>query len=76
MLENIIVTPLTMKALKMTEKELEELRARNDERAKAMIKALGNKWLCHPDNAISKDKYAKTIIGKGVVNGLGPQKPR
>lgn len=36
-----------------------ELRARNEERLKAVKEAMGKKWLLHPDNAMTKDKFRK-----------------
>lgn len=34
----------------MTEKQLQELRERNEIRLKAAKEKLGTKWLLHPDN--------------------------
>lgn len=38
----------------MSEKELKELRARNEVRLKEVKEKLGTKWLLHPDNKVKK----------------------
>lgn len=45
--------------------ELKELRARNEQRAKEVIKEMGEKWLLHPKNKI------KRIRKKSVLNTKG-----
>lgn len=45
----------------MTEQELKELQARNQERAQQMIQKMGTKYLCHPDNQITKRKFRQEL---------------
>ena len=41
------------------EKQLEEIRARNAERVEEAKKRLGNRYLCHPDNFVTREKFRK-----------------
>jgi hypothetical protein len=45
----------------MTDQELEELQARNAKRLEEAKAKMGEKWLLHPANQITKDKW-ETII--------------
>lgn len=56
----------------MTEEVLKELQRRNEEKLKAAIEYLGEKWILHPNNAPKKkidneSKSRKKWTGKGVV---------
>jgi len=46
------------------ELHLQELRARNEERARKMIEQLGEKWLCHPSNQVKKKNEKKAKVQK------------
>lgn len=39
---------------RMSDKEIEEMRARNNKAIKQKIEELGNKWLLHPDNKVMR----------------------
>jgi len=45
----------------MTDEELEELRARNAQRLAEFKEKMGEKWLLHPANQVTKDKWKKVI---------------
>ena len=45
----------------MTDQELKELQERNIARARAKIAEMGSKWLCHPENAVTKSKFKKLL---------------
>ena len=45
----------------MTDQELDELRARNAQRLAEFKEKMGEKWLLHPANQITKDKWQKVI---------------
>ena len=45
----------------MTEQEIMELQERNAKRAQEAIKQLGEKYLCHPSNQITKKKFKKEL---------------
>lgn len=44
----------------MSEQYLMELRARNEARARKMIESMGQKWLLHADNRVTKESYKIT----------------
>ena len=50
------------------EKQLEELAARNAQRVEEAKKRMGSKYLCHPSNFVTKEKYRKlqksSVVGK------------
>jgi uncharacterized protein (DUF1330 family) len=46
----------------MTEQDLKDLQARNEARAKEAIEKMGAKYLCHPDNAVTKKRPKKPIL--------------
>lgn len=48
-----------MMALQAIDEANKELRERNEVRLKAAKEALGTKYLLHPDNAMSKEKFRK-----------------
>jgi|GEM_PF-2409183 len=39
---------------RMSDKEIEEMRARNDRAIKQRIRELGPKWILHPDNKVTR----------------------
>ena len=41
--------------------ELVAMRARNAQRAKEVIEKMGDKWLLHPKNQITKRKFKQTL---------------
>jgi len=45
----------------MTDEELEELRKRNLARIEEVKQAMGNRYLLHPDNKITRKEYQKRI---------------
>jgi phage gp29-like protein len=45
----------------MTEQEYKELQERNAQRAQQRIKELGEKYLCHPANQMTKAKFRKIL---------------
>jgi hypothetical protein len=45
----------------MTDQELIELRERNAARVQQKIKEMGEKWLLHPNNGATKQKYRKIL---------------
>lgn len=53
MISNRLKTYMTIDAANV------ELRARNEERLKAAKEAMGKKWLLHPENAMSREKFRK-----------------
>jgi hypothetical protein len=45
----------------MTDKELEELQHRNAMRLEEVKLRMGDKWLLHPANKVTKEKWNKVI---------------
>lgn len=45
----------------MTEQELEELQQRNAKRLGEVKAKMGDKWLLHPANKVTKEKWQKVI---------------
>ncbi len=45
----------------MTDKELEELQQRNAQRLAEVKLRMGDKWLLHPTNKVTKEKWQKVI---------------
>lgn len=45
----------------MTDQELKELQERNLVRAKQLIEKMGSKYLCHPDNKVTKAKFKRVL---------------
>lgn len=45
----------------MTDQELDELRARNAQRLAEFKEKMGEKWLLHPANQITKEKWQKVV---------------
>ena len=45
----------------MTDQELEELQARNAQRLEEVKLKMGDKWLLHPANKVTKEKWQKVI---------------
>jgi DNA-binding transcriptional MocR family regulator len=45
----------------MTEQEYKELQERNLIRARERIKEMGEKYLCHPVNQMTKSKFRKIL---------------
>lgn len=45
----------------ITDQELDDLAARNEERLRAVKAKLGTKYLLHPDNQITKKKYRQEL---------------
>jgi DNA-binding transcriptional MocR family regulator len=45
----------------MTEQEYKELQERNLIRARERIKEMGEKYLCHPANQMTKSKFRKIL---------------
>lgn len=39
---------------RMSDKEIEEMQARNEKAIKQKIKELGPKWILHPDNKVTR----------------------
>lgn len=39
---------------RMSDKEIEEMQARNDRAIKQRIRELGNRWILHPDNKVTR----------------------
>jgi len=39
---------------RMSDKEIEEMQARNDRAIKQKIRELGNRWILHPDNKVTR----------------------
>lgn len=39
---------------RMSDKEIEEMQARNDRAVKRKIAELGNRWILHPDNKVTR----------------------
>lgn len=39
---------------RMSDKEIEEMQARNDRAIKRKIEQLGKRWLLHPDNKVTR----------------------
>lgn len=56
---------LNLNFLKAIDTANAELRARNEHRLREAKEKMGAKYLLHPDNAMSKEKYAKIV----KVNG-------
>jgi phage gp29-like protein len=44
-----------------TESQAFEMRQRNEARAKQLIEQMGRKYVCHPDNQITKQKFRKVL---------------
>lgn len=45
----------------MTEQELKDLQERNKARVQATIAEMGDKWLLHPNNAVTKSKFKRLL---------------
>ncbi len=45
----------------MTDQELEELQQRNAKRLEEVKLKMGDKWLLHPANKVTKEKWQKVI---------------
>jgi hypothetical protein len=45
----------------MTDQELEELQQRNAQRLAEVKLRMGDKWLLHPANKVTKEKWQKVI---------------
>ena len=45
----------------MTDQELEELQQRNAQRLEEVKAKMGDKWLLHPANKVTKEKWQKVI---------------
>jgi len=43
----------------MTDDIIEALQRHNQAKSKALIEAMGNKWLCHPDNHVQRKTQGK-----------------
>lgn len=54
----------------LTQKDYEELRARNEARVKKLIEEMGTKYLCHPENFITKKKVKSKKLCKSKKIGL------
>jgi hypothetical protein len=39
---------------RMSDKEIEDMRARNEKAIKQRIEELGNRWILHPDNKVTR----------------------
>lgn len=39
---------------RMSDKEIEEMQARNERAIKQRIRELGNRWILHPDNKVTR----------------------
>lgn len=39
---------------RMSDKEIEDMQARNERAIKRKIEQLGNKWILHPDNQVTR----------------------
>jgi hypothetical protein len=39
---------------RMSDKEIEEMQARNERAIKQKIRELGNRWILHPDNKVTR----------------------
>lgn len=46
----------------ITDEELKDLAERNAQRAKEVIKAMGEKYLLHPRNRITKQKPQRSVF--------------
>lgn len=45
----------------MTDQELKELQERNLRRVQEAIQSMGEKYLCHPNNQITKRKFRQEL---------------
>lgn len=52
---------LKMSNLNLSDEEYQALQERNAARAKEQIEKMGSKYLCHPDNQITKRKFKRTL---------------
>lgn len=44
----------------MSDAYIQELQARNEERVRKLIESMGQKWLLHADNRVTKESYKIT----------------
>lgn len=44
----------------MSDAYIQELQARNEERVRKLIESMGQKWLLHPSNRVTKESYKIT----------------
>ena len=45
----------------MTDQEIDELRARNEQRLKEVKEKMGERWLLHPANKMTKEKCREVV---------------
>lgn len=45
----------------MTEQQLTELRQRNEDRAKQKIAEMGERWLCHSANRVTRSSFKNQV---------------
>lgn len=45
----------------MTDQEIDELRLRNEKRLKEVKERMGERWLLHPANQMTKEKWKKVV---------------
>lgn len=52
------------------EDQLKQLNERNKQRAQAAIASMGQKYLCHPSNKVTRQKYQERLTDPSSVTPI------